>query len=340
MPSSLTSRFPQPTPASLVEALVPPPRFSTVSLENYTPNPEYPSQAAALESVRRFADGLGRQGGSGVLGRLLRRSSAPRAGLYLDGGFGVGKTHLLTSLYRLAPGRALYGTFVEYTNLVGVLGYQQAVDEFRGAQLLCIDEFELDDVGDTLLMSRFIRELSDRGVAIAATSNTLPRALGEGRFAAQDFLREISAMADRFEVVRIDGDDYRHRDTFTEAPRFSADDVAFQAERSGEGAVMDPFDDVLAHLVRVHPSRYGVLVEGIDHLYLTGVRQVSDHHQGLRLVVLIDRLYDRKVPLTFSGVGVGELFSPELLASGYAKKYLRCLSRFGALAADGARAAA
>src|SRR3712207_9046547 len=58
---------------------------------------------------------------------------------------------------------------------------------------------------------RSLRELTDRDVSLAATSNTLPGSLGEGRFAAEDFLREIQALADRFEVVRVDGEDYRHR---------------------------------------------------------------------------------------------------------------------------------
>src|SRR5699024_2179903 len=78
-------------------------------------------------------------------------------------------------------------------------------------KLVCVDEFELDDPGDTVLMSRLMRELTDAGVKIIATSNTLPGSLGEGRFAAQDFLREIQALADQFEVYRIDGQDYRHR---------------------------------------------------------------------------------------------------------------------------------
>ena len=46
---------------------------------------------------------------------------------------------------------------------------------------------------------------------LAATSNTLPDALGEGRFAADDFLREIQAVSGHFEVLRVDGEDYRHR---------------------------------------------------------------------------------------------------------------------------------
>jgi cell division protein ZapE len=50
------------------------------------------------------------------------------------------------------------------------------------------------------------------GTRLAATSNTPPAALGEGRFAAADFLREITALADKYQTVRIDGEDYRKRD--------------------------------------------------------------------------------------------------------------------------------
>ena len=73
---------------------------------------------------------------------------------------------------------AAYGTFVEYTNLVGALGFLPTVEALATRRLVCIDEFELDDPGDTVLMSRLLRELADRGVALAATSNTLPGSLG------------------------------------------------------------------------------------------------------------------------------------------------------------------
>src|SRR5699024_230572 len=108
-------------------------------------------------------------------------------GIYLDGGYGVGKTHLLASLaHAVGAEESTYGTFVEYTHLVGALGYAATIAELRTRCLVCIDEFELDDPGDTLIMSRLIRDLGDAGVRVVATSNTQPEALGEGRFAAQD----------------------------------------------------------------------------------------------------------------------------------------------------------
>jgi hypothetical protein len=43
--------------------------------------------------------------------------------VYLDGGYGVGKTHLLASLWHQAPGPKLFATFVELTHLVGAIGF-------------------------------------------------------------------------------------------------------------------------------------------------------------------------------------------------------------------------
>lgn len=215
------------------------------------------------------------------------------------------------------------------------MGYQKAVDLFSESTLVCIDEFELDDPGDTLIMSRLLRELSDRGVAVAATSNTLPEALGEGRFAAQDFLREIQSMAERFDVLRIDGKDYRHREgAVVPAPR-EEQEVRESAEQM-PGAVLDDFDELLAHLKQVHPSRYGALIDDVRSVHLTGMHTISHHHDALRLVVLIDRLYDREVPVLASGTPVDALYTEDLLKSGYRKKYYRSLSRLGSLSRDGA----
>ncbi|GMA92446.1 hypothetical protein GCM10025869_29750 [Homoserinibacter gongjuensis] len=70
-------------------------------------------------------------GGRGLFGR--RKAPEAKPGIYLDGGFGVGKTHLLAALWHVAPGRKYFGTFIEYTALVGALGYAQATQLLRGA---------------------------------------------------------------------------------------------------------------------------------------------------------------------------------------------------------------
>ncbi|MBI1350706.1 MAG: cell division protein ZapE [Actinomycetales bacterium] len=333
MPQSLTARHPELSVASLLDEFVPPPHFAGVSFESYVPDPHEPTQRAALEALQVFAH---RVGAPPPKRSLFRRAAPPegRAGVYLDGGFGVGKTHLLASLWRAVPGPARFGTFVEYTNLVGALGFRAAVDALKANKLVCIDEFELDDPGDTVLMSTLLGELVDSGVMLAATSNTLPDRLGEGRFAAEDFLREIQGLSAHFDVLRIDGPDYRHREQEV-APEPLADEDLRQTADRVPGAHLDRFDDVVDHLSTVHPSRYGALVEGMSLLALTEVHPVRDQAQALRLVVLVDRLYDRDIPVISSGVPLDRVFTEDMLRGGYRKKYYRAISRLVSLARDG-----
>ena len=317
----------------LVAQLVPPRHFVAASFESYHADPAHPSQAAARLRLREIAYQVSRPASRGLRARLRR--AVPPA-VYLDGGFGVGKTHLLAALAHAVGDReTAYGTFVEFTHLVGALGFGATVDALAAHRLVAIDEFELDDPGDTLLVTRLVRELADRGVAVAATSNTLPESLGEGRFAAEDFVREIQGLADRFEVLRIDGKDYRHRSVRTDEEPLP-DDVVVATVTDRPGATLDDFETLGDHLARVHPSRYGALLDDVTVVGLTGVGPVGDQARALRLVVLVDRLYDRDVPVLLGGAGEHALFSPEMLRGGYRKKYYRALSRLGALAAEGA----
>ncbi|MFI1882963.1 cell division protein ZapE [Streptomyces althioticus] len=342
-PFSLCSREPHVPADRLVAEMVPPPRFDAVRFGTYIPDPNQPSQTEAVRVLEGFAAGLdGKPGGDSGRRRLFgfgkaakKAPSGPR-GVYLDGGYGVGKTHLLASLWHATPAEPAlkaFGTFVELTNLVGALGFQQTVKTLSGHRLLCIDEFELDDPGDTVLVSTLLGKLVEAGVALAATSNTLPGKLGEGRFAAADFLREIQGLSAHFRALRIDGEDYRHRG-LPEAPPPYSDDLVTRVAHATEGASLDAFPDLLDHLARVHPSRYGALTDGIGAVCLTGVRPVPDQSTALRLVVLADRLYDREVPVLASGLPFDQLFSEEMLKGGYRKKYFRAISRLTALARD------
>ncbi|MHB1613804.1 MAG: cell division protein ZapE [Actinomycetes bacterium] len=317
----------------MVADLIPPPGFASVSFATYIPDESYPSQARARELLEGYAAQLHRP--VPRRRRRLRASSGPAAsGVYLDGGYGVGKTHLLASLWHACPGPKAYGTFVEITNLVGALGFAATVASLAGTRLLAIDEFELDDPGDTMLVSTLLGQLFDRGVSVVATSNTLPQALGEGRFAADDFTREILGLADRFTVVSIDGPDYRHRGR-TPAPETAADSELAELAARVPGATLDEFDRLLDHLRELHPVRYGALLDGVPLVVLRGVRTVTDQSVALRLVVLADRLYDRDVALVASGAGWDRVFSEEMLAGGFRKKYRRALSRLAWLAGRG-----
>jgi cell division protein ZapE len=329
----LVDRHPSVSPERLIAQLLPPPTFTGVSFANYFPDPAERTQAAALATCREFGD-LAVRRREGKKRLLGKRAVLPGAGLYLDGGFGVGKTHLLASLYFALPEDPshpkAFATFGELTQLAGVFGFVECIDLLADYVTVCIDEFELDDPGNTVLVSRLLSELVARGVSVAATSNTLPEQLGEGRFAAEDFLREINTLAAIFTTVRIDGPDYRHRDLPPAPAPLSDDEVIARAEKT-DGATLDDFDALCAHLATMHPSRYLTLVEGVRAVFLTGVHPLDDQNVALRLVSLTDRLYDAGIPVVASGTKLDGIFSDDMLAGGFRKKYLRATSRLIAL---------
>lgn len=319
----MTEIRPAVSTSALLTDMVPPRHFHTSSFETY--RPAHPSQRTARDAMALFADeALAPR-------RSWLRKPQPRA-IYLDGGFGVGKTHLLAAVaHVVGPQHSTFATFSEYTHLVGLLGFAGTRDVLAGRTVVCIDEFELDDVADTLLISRLVRELMDAGVWIAVTSNTLPEALGEGRFAAADFAREIGDLARRFDVISVDGHDYRMRTVDLSDEERAVDLAQLEQDAERHTIAIDEFDDLLRHLATVHQGTYRDLVRTLDGAVWLGTHELDSEFAALRLVVLIDRLYDEQVPLRVQGTAA--LFSRLMLRGGYRKKYLRALSRLSELTA-------
>lgn len=304
--------------AELLEELVPPSEFSKVSFATYIPDDSFPSQALAAKSAEDFISRVNRQKEESI-------------GLYLDGGFGVGKTHLLASTYHSSKVRTAFGPFLSFTSIIGYLGFQEAVSVFGKYKLICIDEFELDDPGDTMIMSRFLKELANKGVAFAATSNTPPNALGEGRFASDNFQREIASVANRFEMIRIDGEDYRHRSKDYDYESLATKGFS-SYEESRERALSTSFGELLDYLASIHQSRYAKIAEQFDVLLVSDLFEIQDQFQGIRFVSFIDRCYEAGISLRFTGKTPAEIFRADHLQGAYQKKYRRSLSRLFAMA--------
>ena len=332
---TLVSNLPaRPDPAALVAGFVPPRRFAGKRFDDYRPDPRHPSQAEAVRRLRAVAVEL-RDAPAAGLGRRLRAlfggGEERGSGVYLDGGFGVGKTHLLAALWHEAPGPGAYLSFDELVYTIGLLGVEGTRDAFRGRRLVAVDEWELDDPGNLKMALAFLRGALADGTRIATTSNTVPDELGRGRFDQKNFRSEIEELSGAFEVLEIAGEDFRHR-------RFQADPgrayflgyaaMARAGAAAGERALAADFGALLRALGEVHPIRYVALVDSIDELLVSDVRPIGSLFDGLRWVHFVDKLYDRAVPVAMSSeAALGELFPAAFLTGAYGKKFSRCLSR-------------
>jgi len=302
---------------------VPPPRFGTVHFDAYHPFDD--SQAQARSIVERFIEPLPQR-------RWWQRAAAKaRPGLYLDGGFGVGKTHLMAAAWHAsAESRKIYLSFAELVAIIGVLGMERASVELAREALVCIDEFELDDPGNTLIVKSFLGRLFERGGRAITTSNTAPQAQGAGRFDAASFQREIQSIAAYFDVVAIDGPDHRrHAGLDEHAPLPS-----LTSEPPAETVVCS-WAELHQALQRLHPVRYGSWVRHHPLWIVRGVERIPDQQTALRFVHFIDKLYDQAVPILLEGqLPINQLFDSSYAGGAYAKKHLRAQSRIVTLGSE------
>lgn len=347
----------------VIRGFVPTRRFALVSFDTYQPDPRYPSQRVARDRLREFASHIGQVRRAHILKRLIRTPQPGPRAIYLDGGYGVGKTHLLAATYHAVADQRLYLSFAELAYTISRLGLEPTLEALEDTRLVCIDEFELDDVAQTRMASMFLRRfLGRRGQPgwIVTTSNTLPSDLGRGRFAAEAFQREIGEIAAGFQVLSIDGEDYRHR--HWDELALSAPDVdhtsmlrrAYDEDPAPENKrVLLNVDSLVRELAGIHPVHYAQIAARLEALFVEHLERIDNQAVALRLVHFIDKLYDQQVRLTVSTrekLPMGEVFSPAYRHGGYEKKYRRCLSRlhelivetraFGCRRSDGSAPAA
>jgi cell division protein ZapE len=325
----LQSLPPRPEAGELLAGFVPPPRFAGKGFDDYTPDARHPSQGEAVRRLREIASELG--AGTRVGWRGLFRPARTGSGVYLDGGFGVGKTHLLAALWNAAPAPRAYLSFDELVFTIGLLGVEGTRELFRGQRLVCVDEWELDDPGNLRMALAFLRGALEDGVRVAATSNTVPDELGRGRFPQKNFASEIAELASAFETLRVEGEDFRQRlfradpgrDPFLTPAALDA-----AARAAPPRTLRAPFPALVAALGEVHPIRYATLADSLAGLLVDGMEPFEGVGEGLRWVHFIDKVYDDALPMAAtSSATLGEIFPRDFIAGPFGKKFSRCLSR-------------
>jgi cell division protein ZapE len=145
----------------------------------------------------------------------------PCRGLYIYGPVGRGKTMLMDSFFDHLPTtrkiRLHFHHFMarvhqELHALTGAANPLQQVAKNWASnyQLLCFDEFFVNDIGDAMLLGTLWRELFALGVVLVTTSNSHPDDLYANGLQRSRFLPTISLLKQYCDLVALDnGIDYR-----------------------------------------------------------------------------------------------------------------------------------
>lgn len=185
-----------------------------------------PLQVAAAGELDRVAVELSRQRPKGLLG-LFSAEPPPVRGAYLVGQVGRGKTMLMDLFFAQAPvekkRRVHFHEFMDEMH-AAITTFRKS-EHGRGdadpvaavtrplldeVKLLCLDEFQVQDITNAMLLGRLFGQLWAGGVTVVATSNTRPDDLYEHGLNRQLVLPFIAELKARCDVVELDGPtDYR-----------------------------------------------------------------------------------------------------------------------------------
>lgn len=187
------------------------------------------AQRRAVEHTQLLYEnlvGTPRSGG-GVLRRLREwvgsAQPSPVQGLYIWGGVGRGKTHIVNSLFAALPFpdkmRVHFHSFMQLVHQkLRALGQREdpllsvAEDLAGRTRIICFDEFHVSDITDAMLLGRLLKALFSRGVTLVATSNIAPDDLYLGGLQREQFLPAITLIKTHTDVVHLDSAvDYRLR---------------------------------------------------------------------------------------------------------------------------------
>lgn len=313
-----------------------------------------PSQAAAAERLHMMWSRLRNYDPSphepaGFLSRLLGRKPVDEAtaphGLYLVGEVGRGKSMLMDLFFDAAQvprkRRVHFHRFMQDVHArihawrAGPDGAADPIpplaDAFAAeAALLCLDEFQVNDIADALILGRLFQALFDRGVVVVATSNTPPADLFKGQPGRDAFLPFIAILQAHLDVLVLEGARDFRRGRLQDLPTWhvppgpaaeQALDAAFQAlTGQPHGApcrlmvsgrtLMVPqaaagvarFDFAALCKQPLGPGDYLAIATQFQTVLIDAIPRLSpdNRDEARRFITLIDTLYDHRVKLIAS----------------------------------------
>lgn len=315
-----------------------------------------PSQRAVLSSLDRIHDEFAQRRAAGLWKNIqMRLAPRPIRGLYLWGAVGRGKTFLTDLLLeslseekklRLHFHRFMGRVHAELAKLEGKSDPLRDVAEHfaKQAQLFCLDEFFVTDIGDAMILAGLLESLFERGVTLVTTSNIQPDMLYKDGLQRAKFLPAIALLKNHCEVRELQSaQDFRLR-TLTQSGVYFApdDDTAERAmaatfehvapssrrtdmpvringrdiavKRRSDAVIWFAFDALCAGPRAV--ADYIELAQSYNTVLISGVPQLTTmtENEARRFINLVDEFYDHGVNLVLAAaVPIADLYRGERL---------------------------
>jgi cell division protein ZapE len=328
------------------------------------------AQENAVRHLQRLYDELVAQPTTepSFFSRLFNRKQKKTIkGLYFWGGVGRGKTYLVDTFFEALPFerkmRVHFHRFMHRVhNELKLLNevkdpLKKVADKFKSeADIICFDEFFVQDITDAMLLGGLMQELFERGIVLVATSNIVPDQLYRNGLQRARFVPAIKLVKENTEVVNVDsGIDYRLR-TLEQAEIYhspldeQADKNLFEyfnklsfepgsknkeieiegrnltTRLEADSIVMFEFSELCetarSQIDYMELSRiyHTVLLSNVKYM---GSEQANDD-AARRFIALVDEFYERNVTLIISAIAPLEnLYTGGILDF----EFKRCISR-------------
>lgn len=304
----------------------------------------------------------------GFMSRLFKSEEKKQhgiKGLYFYGGVGRGKTYLMDlffhSLTTERKSRLHFHHFMLRVHKeLGLLAGQKnplvkIAKKFASeVDLICFDEFFVDDITDAMILAGMFEALFSEGVVLVATSNIHPSDLYKNGLQRARFLPAINLIESHCEIFNLDGGkDYR-LDRLVEAEIYHfplGAEAQTLLERTFESLANG--DKIYKRPLQINGRDITTLAYSVDTLWIDceslcdGPRAVSDYIElaivyrtiilanvpqmnlqkndmARRFIAMIDEFYNHHVVLIISAeVDVYSLYVGDKLEF----EFQRCISR-------------